>query len=982
MNRLVLLYFFGYLGLVFGQTDSIISRQVDSLYAVNSKEKDDSLKIENLKKVDELIWKSDRDQSAKVMKAIDSIADRKLKSPLTLQQRQYFLKQKGTALKNIGLYYFRTNLQLAEEYYQKSLRTFTTLSDSLEIGLLHLNMGDYYHRASDYQKSLQQYRAAMSIFKNGPYVEWESKCYEGFGANHSRLANYDSALVYFNQGLEYSRKNNFEKGVEKITYNIGIIHARRGDFAKAFEMFNTSLEIARRNKDEYSIGNYTQAVGNVYAAQGNYEKAAYHFEESLESKRKIGDFNGQANALFNLAGIYDLFRDFDKSADCYQEALKIYKLLGSERGTIAVTNGIGINFVNRGLFEEAISPFTESIAFYRKSGERESLAHNLSNLGITYNYLGQFDSADVYLSEALKIAQEIKSEKEVRIAGTGLFNTYRLTKKYDLAREHIGIVLDLREVSLKTNFPILSEGEKELYIKTLLSTYYEYYDYVVERSSVEPDLTDRAYNNALQLKGLLLKSSTAMRLAILESKDSTLISDFNQWIEIKREIARVLARGGDYQKLEKQANELERKLARRSSEFADVQRNVSIDWKEVQSKLKNDECAIEMINYTVESGTVKDPVREHIYAALIIRPDYDHPRIVRLFEEKELQEIIGTFPGNNQSYIDQIYGTEDNTKSQLYDLIWKPLEPELNGVRKVIVSPTALLHKISFSALSKSQGVVLCDQYEIDMKTSTSKLALSDKVVINNKSNATIFGGIEYNSDSTSTEIWNYLEGTLSESKKIEKILLKAEWKVNSYRLKDATEDKFKEIASNSNIMHIATHGYFYADPELMLESSIDNEETQQGLVFRGGNTGMGVQTFVKSKNPLMRSGLVFAGANDVWSYESVDGEDGVLTANEVGTMDLRKTNLVVLSACETGLGDIVRSEGVYGLQRAFKVAGVNYLIMSLWQVPDKATSEFMTEFYKNLIDVNDVETAFRKAQTTMRQKYGPYYWAAFVLME
>ena len=154
-------------------------------------------------------------------------------------------------------------------------------------------------------------------------------------------------------------------------------------------------------------------------------------------------------------------------------------------------------------------------------------------------------------------------------------------------------------------------------------------------------------------------------------------------------------------------------------------------------------------------------------------------------------------------------------------------------------------------------------------------------------------------------------------------------------------------------------------------------------MTFRGARGGFGVNSFVNNENPLMRSGLVLAGANDVWiKTEKGDADDGVLTAQEVTQIDLRKNDLVVLSACETGLGDIKGNEGVYGLQRALKMAGVKYIIMSLWQIPDKETVEFMGKFYTNLLSDKDIKGAFYKTQKEMRTKYDPYFWGAFVLME
>lgn len=134
----------------------------------------------------------------------------------------------------------------------------------------------------------------------------------------------------------------------------------------------------------------------------------------------------------------------------------------------------------------------------------------------------------------------------------------------------------------------------------------------------------------------------------------------------------------------------------------------------------------------------------------------------------------------------------------------------------------------------------------------------------------------------------------------------------------------------------------------------------------------------------MFRSGLALAGANHAWKGKAaIPGkEDGILTAYEISQMDLSNTDLVVLSACETALGDLQGNEGVIGLQRAFKMAGVKQLILSLWKVPDKETVELMTLFYKNWTRGQPTREALRSAQLEMRKKYSPYYWAAFVLVE
>ena len=184
-----------------------------------------------------------------------------------------------------------------------------------------------------------------------------------------------------------------------------------------------------------------------------------------------------------------------------------------------------------------------------------------------------------------------------------------------------------------------------------------------------------------------------------------------------------------------------------------------------------------------------------------------------------------------------------------------------------------------------------------------------------------------------------------------------------------ATEENLKALDGNSpQVLHIATHGFFLPQAnKKRQENNLSNENT-----------------YTLAEDPLMRSGLILAGGNYAWSGKApIAGvEDGVVTAYEISQLNLSNTELVVLSACETALGDVIGSEGVFGLQRAFKMAGVKKLIVSLWQVPDKETAELMTAFYTYWIQGKTIEESFCQALADMRKKYSPFYWAAFVLVE
>ena len=200
---------------------------------------------------------------------------------------------------------------------------------------------------------------------------------------------------------------------------------------------------------------------------------------------------------------------------------------------------------------------------------------------------------------------------------------------------------------------------------------------------------------------------------------------------------------------------------------------------------------------------------------------------------------------------------------------------------------------------------------------------------------------------------------------------------------KNASEDLLKKEAKNAAILHLSTHGYFFPSPQEAAKQQSKKTETDSQMVFRSTRDGFGMWQFVYSEDPMMRSGIALANANQVWE-KSILGqkEDGVFTALEASTMDLRNTKLLVLSACETGLGDLNTTEGVYGLQRAFKIAGVKFMIISLWQVPDKETKIFMELFYGYFLSGEEIHKAFRKTQLEMSKQFTPYHWAAFELVE
>ena len=291
----------------------------------------------------------------------------------------------------------------------------------------------------------------------------------------------------------------------------------------------------------------------------------------------------------------------------------------------------------------------------------------------------------------------------------------------------------------------------------------------------------------------------------------------------------------------------------------------------------------------------------------------------------------------------------------------------------------------------------MADRFQIRQVGSTRVVALrnaqTEQLLDTRNLKTILYGGITYEADSvvlvrqahkeevekrlayreaTRSGTWDYLPGTQTEVDKLKQVLPSAQ--TTLFTKEAATEASVKALSGHApTILHIATHGFFFPDlpkPKTDQSGLISNERSQ----------------FEISENPLLRSGLVMAGANYVWKGgKPLEGvEDGILTAYEVSNLDLRGTELVVLSACETALGKVQGSEGVYGLQRAFKMAGVRYLLMSLWRVSDRETAEYMALFYGQMLKTNSVPQAYEYAQQQMRQRYPqePFKWAAFVLVE
>jgi CHAT domain-containing protein len=350
------------------------------------------------------------------------------------------------------------------------------------------------------------------------------------------------------------------------------------------------------------------------------------------------------------------------------------------------------------------------------------------------------------------------------------------------------------------------------------------------------------------------------------------------------------------------------------------------------------------------------------YYALILKPSDELPTLKYLFNQDDL---IGQLDYKNESnrieiayrgepqiitQKKQTTATQKAVEGKLYQLCWKEIQASLSATDTTIFySPAGLLHKVSFCAINTPLKEPLSKRLKLNyLSSSQILLSQSKPMKINENTSIALFAN-------PPTKNLDSLPYSSKEILKIKTILDTRKSKIEIFDKEKATELNFKTVGlqlKSPSIVHIATHGKYNID--------------------------------TKSLAPMLRSVLMFDNAdkNNLKDLTLEEKNEGLLTAFEASGLNFNNTQLVVLSACESGLGDDGGDEGVFGLQRAFKMAGAEYILASLWSVPDEQTSEMMSLFYNNLVKGNSIPKSFEMAQSTMRPKYSPYYWGAFVLMK
>lgn len=895
----------------------------------------------------------------------------------------------------------RVLIKKGEEYFKKAEKFYDQNNERFLPSKMHVksNYASYLNNLGNSPGSENQFLELVDLCEKtygSANVNYASSL-NNLAVLYYNLGNYMKAEKYFIESVNIfsnsSAKNSIEAAI--CINNYGALFHDLGNYSLAIDYLNESKTIFDYNKMTQHQ-NYSILLNNLAIVEISEQ---YYADPENKSQKKL-DLSGKlfmrADSIFdnnckmphpNGLTIKLNYCLWIKMNGDSKKALKIVTELAMLSGMSAfnpmsIINKMAVSdalyFIDNThgqIVEPVMIPIKTKIADHFVNEEQLEI-NSQTQMASTKFLIRALFGKRTKIKEALGPYHPAYAELL-----KNLIPLYRSIGDYNLEEMMTLEVINVFNHNILQDFSFLSDSEKEIYYKIREPEVNSFISYSLERKEKNPNITGHTYNFILQNKGLMLKSSTAMRLAILNSKNSELLSKYDEWIALQKEISALYSipvemRSKDINILEQEAGKIEKYLVQSSQIFGDFKKELQTTWIDIRDSLKTNEAAVEFTQFKI-----KDKEKGFIttYCALLLRSDSKYPEMVRLFEEGELKALLGN-SSNNFNSVNELYGTKNNANEKLYQLIWQPIEKYLDGISNIYLSPSGLLHKISFASISNGKNVYLCDKYQIQIKSSTGNNVLTRIFTAENEKPSTlVFGGIQYG-DSTDTQGWTYLKGTKDETDALKSLFEKENIKVDYLTEYKATETYLKQNIKDYNILHIATHGFFFPDPSTMNST----ETTDLGtIVFRGEARSMGLSSFANSSNPLMRSGLVFAGANKIWDQsEKSKDDDGVLTALELTQVDMRNCDLVVLSACETGLGDIKGSEGVFGLQRAFKMAGSKYIIMSLWQVPDKETEEFMINFYTKLLELKDIKQAFIQTQKEMRAKYDPYYWAAFILVE
>lgn len=919
----------------------------------------------------------------------------------------------ASALNALVVYYTQNgDLANARSVSRKALEEAHKLlgTDGAHYATVLNNQAVQLAKAGNYEAAIEFAQQAKNYYERAGRTKTHAyaKLLNNMATLFSHQHNYKGAIDLLRQALSI-----FEQTVDKqhsdylrCLSDLSAAYKADGNLDKADELANKTSSIYGMDSidgdTKYAVSLSKQA--SVFASNGNYQRAIEQEQKAYAIFHKRNDTNSMAVSLGHIATYWAGDGQHDKAYKTAQQALNIFRISQKEDVHYAqALNNTALICYQGQKYHDASQYGKEAQQIYEHIGDTANViyARILANNALFAFVNDQLDSAIDWARKALDIQVGILGNDHPDLIPL-LYNlaVFYNKKGYRAEAEQRYLhALALQSHDVSTNFLHLTSMEREKYWhqKNYL---FKYAPMLAYQDPHNAEIATMAYNASLFQKGILLNSDIDFRALIKSSGNNDLYQKYTKLEELQHQLT-------DYhkqpswkkevtQQIQSEIYQLERTLVRECKEYGSFTNELNVDVSQICQALKKDEAAIEFVDIYING-------RGNTYLALLVKHEQNHPKMLRLFSDDELDELgYGghhfTKSMQTPSGIDSIY-----SDVRLGKMVWKPILNELNGVRKLYFSPTSLFYQLGIEYLPCDSAHRISDIFEVYRVSSTKMLTKQDGRSSAIRS-AAVYGGLNYDmslnqiqeqhnsaasheanfmTELETTDLSRamdslslrgsvgYLPGTLREAENVGELLMQKDIPTKMLVGNEGTEESLKSLkGQNISILHVATHGFFISEKDIRKQN--------RRLAFVDEQTE-------NLRNPLNYSGILLSGANYALRGGKLPAnlDDGILTANEISRIDLSKTDMVVLSACQTGTGEI-RDDGVFGIQRGFKKAGVRTLLMSLWNVNDEATTMMMTLFYQNLMAGFSKQVSFKNAQQEMRQsKYSnPFYWASFVLLD
>jgi CHAT domain-containing protein len=869
---------------------------------------------------------------------------------------------------NAGLYENEEKWQKNQKMLLEFLQRTDGVENDWESNANSLNeVGEMMYASNKFKSADTAFQQSRRLYEFHSATDKEeyARVIANLGLLYHTMGRYSAAEKYTLKAIAWRESNDKtgSLGYAVLLNNLGVLYKEMGKYSESELYLQKALDLqaARTGKESATYAIVLNNVAMMEEEMGRYDIAIKHLLESqrIALQKMSEKSTTYQRMLINSALVYQETKQYTKADEIYLRAIKIKEArLGTAHPDYAhILNLQGELYVSMKKYSEAEVLFKKASDIYLKKfgSEHPSYASALYNLGTLYRIQGKINDAATPLSKALGIRKNVLSDKHPDVL-LSMESMALLLWQQGIAVETNKLYVDILNKNIALiheYFAPLSEAEKSRFWDKMAPQFNHYASFVAQYGKEVPEACSNLYNYTLATKAILLNAGTRIRTQILQSGDVELISSYQKWVDTKENLARLytLSKTDIQQQkinidsIEQVANKMEKELSGRSKLFQSGYNMTSIDWKQIQTALGATDAAVEIIHIRHINKLPTDTI---YYLALVVDKTSSTPKPIVLTNGNNLERKYLIY------YRNCIKNQLDD--SQSYSNYWKSIE-SASPATTWYVSLDGVYNQININSLKYPDGTYVVDKKNIILITNTKDvLELKAPKPYAYAKTAYSIGFPAYGTQGTVSA----LPGTKVELEACKNLLLAGGYKVTLQMQQDATEQNARKI-SNATIVHFATHGFFV------------KEDTT-------ANFSMGVESSRSAQNPMLRSGLLLADAENAITGAA---SYGVLNAYEVMTIDLTKTDVAILSACETGLGDVKNGEGVYGLQRAFQVAGCQAIIMSLWKVNDEVTQKLITTFLKNYLLYKDKEKAFKLAMIEIKKVYKePYYWAAFVLVE